>query len=119
MSYAIGNKIKELRINRKINQEKMAELLDTTRQRYSRLENGQSDISYVLIKKIADHLGVPISEITEVEKEGKELVTFFREKNTCEDVVTLVSKIEEILRVFQAHEKLYYQTRERDDYADW
>jgi transcriptional regulator with XRE-family HTH domain len=118
MSYAIGSKIKELRTSYKISQEEMAELLDTTRQRYSRLENGQLDISYVIIKKIADHLGVATSEITKVEQEKKELVTFFREKNTGDDILGSVAKIEEILRVFHAHEKLYHQTRERDAYVD-
>ncbi len=119
MSYAIGNKIKELRTSYKISQEKMAEILETTRQRYSRLENGQVDISYVIIKKIADHLGIAASEITKAEQERNELVTFFREKNTSDDVIGSVGKIEEILRVFHAHEKLYHQTREKDVYVDW
>ena len=118
MSYAIGSRIKELRTIRKIGQEQMAELLETTRQRYARLENGQVDISYVIIKKIAEHLGVAISEITKAEQEKKELVTFFREKSASDDVVDSVRKIEEILRVFHAHEKLYHQTRERDAYVD-
>ena len=118
MSYAIGNKIKDLRTTRKISQEQMAEVLDTTRQRYSRLENGQVDISYVIIKKVADHLGVPISEITSAEEEKKALVTFFREKDLSEDIVGSVSIIEEILRVFHAHGKLYNQMRDRDAYVD-
>lgn len=118
MSYAIGNKIKELRTSRRISQEDMAEFLETSRQRYSRLENGQVDISYLLIKKIAEHLGVATSEITKVEQEKKELVKFFREKGTFDDVVGSVAKIEEILRVFHAHEKLYYQTKEKDAHVD-
>lgn len=118
MSYAIGSKIKELRTSHKISQEEMAELLETTRQRYARLENGQVDISYVIIKKIADRLGVATSEITKVEQEKKELITYFREKNTGDDILGSVAKIEEILRVFHAHEKLYHQTRERDAYVD-
>lgn len=118
MSYAIGSKIKELRTNHKISQEQMAEVLNTTRQRYSRLENGQIDISYVIIKKVADYLGVSITEIISAEKENKELVTFFREKNTGDDVINSVAKIEEILKVFHAHEKLYYQMKVRDEYVD-
>ncbi len=59
-----------------------------------------------------------IFEITKVEQEQKELVTFFREKNTSDGVIGSVAKIEEILRVFHAHEKLYHQTRERDAYVD-
>ena len=118
MSYAIGSRIKELRTNHRISQEQMAELLNTSRQRYARLENGQVDISYVIIKKIADYLGVSTTEITSVEQEDKELVALFREKNTSEDVVDSVAKIQEILRVFQAHEKLYYQMKARGEYVD-
>ncbi|MDD2495811.1 MAG: helix-turn-helix transcriptional regulator [Tissierellia bacterium] len=118
MSYAIGSKIKELRTEHRISQEKMAGVLGTTRQRYSRLENGQVDISYVLIKEIADYFGIPTSDITNVEQENKELVTFFREKSTSEDIVSNVAKIEKILRVFNAHEKLYFQMKARDEYVD-
>lgn len=118
MSYAIGSRIKELRTVRKIGQEQMAELLETTRQRYARLENGQVDISYVIIKKIADYLGVSVKEITSAEQEEKELVAYFREKNTGEEVINSIAKIEEILRVFHAHEKLYYQTKGNDAYVD-
>ncbi|MBS4030254.1 MAG: helix-turn-helix transcriptional regulator [Clostridiales bacterium] len=118
MSYTIGSRIKELRTNHRISQEQMAALLDTTRQRYARLENGQVDISFVMIKKIADYLGVSTAEITSVEQEDKELVAFFREKNTSEDIVDSVVKIQKILRVFQAHEKLYYQMKARDEDVD-
>ena len=71
MSYALGVRIKELRTMRKISQEQMAEALDTTRQRYSRLENGQIDISLVMIKNIAKVHGVAINEITSAEEERK------------------------------------------------
>lgn len=118
MSYALGMRIKELRQIRKISQEQMANVLDMSRQRYSRLENGQVDISYVMIKKIADYLGVPTSEITNAEEEKKELVTLFREKGSREAVIDSVSKIEKILKVFHAHEKLYYQMKEHDDFVD-
>ncbi|SHI53709.1 helix-turn-helix domain-containing protein [Lutispora thermophila] len=118
MSYALGSRIKELRTNHKISQEQMAEVLGTTRQRYSRIENGQVDISFVMIKKIANYLGIPMSQITSAEEEKKELVTFFREKSSSENVLNCVAKIEEILRAFKAHEKLYYQMRMRDGFVD-
>lgn len=118
MSYAIGSRIKELRTKNRISQEEMAELLGTTRQRYSRLENGQIDISYLTIKKIADHLGVLTKEVTDAAHEQKGLVAYFRERDTCSDVIDSVAKIEEILRVFHAHEKLYHQAREKDHHVD-
>jgi transcriptional regulator with XRE-family HTH domain len=118
MSFAIGCRIKELRTNHRVSQEQMAELLSTSRQRYARLENGQVDISYVIIKKVSDYLGVSTTEITSAEQEDIELVAFFREKNTSQDIVDAVAKIQEILRVFQSHEKLYYQMKARDENVD-
>jgi transcriptional regulator with XRE-family HTH domain len=118
MSYAIGLKIKELRCNHNISQEKMAEALGTTRQRYSRLENGQVDISYIEIKKIADFFGIPTKEITSSQEEKKELVTLFRERTDSTEAIKFVAKIEEILKVFHAHEKLYYQMKVCDDADD-
>lgn len=115
MSYALGSRIKELRTNRKISQEQMADVLGTSRQRYSRIENGQIDISFVMIKGIAEYLGVPTSEITCAEEEKKKLTTYFREKSSNKNVMDSVAKIEEMLEVFNAHEKLYYQMRVRND----
>jgi len=118
MSYAIGSGIKELRLKSGISQEQMADLLNTTRQRYSRLENGQVDITYVMIKKIAEYLGVSTLEITSAEEEKKELVVLFREKSDTQEVLPLISKIEEILKVSHAHEKLYYQMKECGNIED-
>jgi len=114
MSYAIGSRIKELRTNHRISQEQMAEFLNTSRQRYARLENGQVDISYVIIKKIADYLGVSTAEITDAEQDNRELVTFFRERKSGEDIISAVAVIQGILEMFHAHEKLYYQMKARD-----
>lgn len=118
MSYALGMRIKELRSEHKIGQEKMAEVLGTSRQRYSRLENGQIDISFVEIKKIADYLGIPTTKITEAQEEKKGLVALFREKTNSQAAIDSVAKIEEILKVFHAHEKLYYQMKVRDGIED-
>ncbi|MGF7185290.1 transcriptional regulator with XRE-family HTH domain [Desulfitispora alkaliphila] len=118
MSYALGMRIKELRQEHKISQEQMANVLETTRQRYSRIENGQVDISFMMIKKAADYLGVSTSDITSAEEEKKELVTLFREKDSGEDVINSVEKIQEILKVFHAHEKLYHQMKVRGGFED-
>jgi transcriptional regulator with XRE-family HTH domain len=118
MNYAIGVRIKELRTKHQVSQEQMAEALCMTRQRYARLEKGQVDISYLLIKKIADYMGIPIREITSVEQENRELVTYFREKDSFSDVLDSVAKVQEILHCFHAHEKLYNKIREREESVD-
>lgn len=118
VSYALGMRIKELRSERKIGQEKMAEVLGTTRQRYSRLESGQVEISFVEIKKIADFLGISTAKITSAQEEKKELIALFREKSDSAEAVESVAKLAEILKVFHAHERLYYQMKVRDGIED-
>lgn len=114
MSYAIGARIKELRLERKISQEEIADILETTRQRIARIESGQIDISYDLLKRVADYFGISINEITKVAEERKGLTAMFREKSDSPMAIAAIEKIEEILKVFHAHEKLYYQMKERD-----
>ena len=114
MSFALGMRIKELRNEKRISQEAMAEVLATTRQRYARIESGQADLSFVMIKKIAEFLGVSTKAITSAEEEKKGLVAMFRDKNHGDNTIAYVSKIEEILQVFHAHEKLYFQMKERN-----
>ena len=114
MSYALGCRIRELRVKSGISQESIAEHLEMSRQRYARLEKGQIDISYVMIQKIAGLLGVTTKDITSVLQESKELVTLFREKNNCDDALKAVEKVQHILEVFYAHEKLYYQMKEKE-----
>ena len=114
MSYALGNRIKELRIEKKISQEEVASAIDTTRQRYSRIEKGQIDISFRMIQEIAKVLGISTKDITNVVDEKKGLTALFREKNESKEAIESVRKIEEILKVFNAHEKLYHQMRKDD-----
>lgn len=52
----IGMRIKELRINKKISQEKLAELADLDRTYINSVENGRRNISIENIEKIAKAL---------------------------------------------------------------
>ena len=113
MSYAIGARIKELRLEHRMSQDDIAAALGTTRQRISRIENGQVDVSYVLLKQLADCLGVSVNEITKAAEESKGLTALFREKSGSPEAIAAIQKIEEILKVFSAHEKLYEQMKEQ------
>ena len=115
MSYALGARIREFRDAQKISQETLADHLGTTRQRYARMESGQIEMSFQTIKKVADFLGVKMSEITSAVEEHKGLTTLSREKTVNPKVLEAVAKIENILTVFHSHEKLYYQMKVQDD----
>ena len=114
MSYAIGKRINEIRTERKVSQEEIASVLGISRQRLARIENGQSDISYAMIKSFADFMAVPVSSITAAAEEV-DLQMYFRDVENATDVNESIDKIVDILKTFRAHEKLYYRMRGKAD----
>ena len=60
-----GMAIKQLRISQKISQEKFALKIEMDRTYYASVEAGKRNISVKNIKKIADGLGISISELFE------------------------------------------------------
>ena len=113
MSYAIGKKINEIRTQKKVSQEEIAAFLDISRQRFARIENGQSDIPYNMLQKVAEYLGVPVSDITSA-NEDIDLKLYFRDFENSENIDSSVEKIEDIIKTFHAHEKLYYRMKVKD-----
>lgn len=62
----LGKRIRELRTNKTgLSQEKFALKIDMDRTYYASVEAGKRNISIVNIKKIADGLGVTLSELFE------------------------------------------------------
>lgn len=59
----LGNRIKELRNMNNISQEKFALKIGLDRTYFSSVENGKRNISIINLKKIADGLGVSLSEL--------------------------------------------------------
>lgn len=64
----IGMRIKELRGNKKISQEKLAEIADLDRTYVNSVENGKRNISIENIEKIAEALDVSIQEFFKDQK---------------------------------------------------
>ena len=112
MSYNIGNKINEFRVQKKISQDEIASFLGMSRQRFARIENGQIDVSYSTLQKIADYMAVSISEITAADEQG-DLSILFREVDNTEEIHSYIDKINDIIKTFHAHEKLYYRMKEK------
>ena len=59
----LGPKIKELRIKTGDSQEKFALKINMDRTYYASVESGKRNISIINIKKIADGLGVSLSDL--------------------------------------------------------
>ena len=58
-----GNRLKQLRTNTGLSQEKFALSIGMYRTYYSSVESGKRNVSLCNIKKIADGLGISISEL--------------------------------------------------------
>lgn len=63
------NNIKELRKNRKLRQEDLAEKLGVTRQTIIAIENNKYDPTLELAMKISEFFGVSVNEIFHLEKQ--------------------------------------------------
>ena len=61
----LGERIKELRKKTGLSQEKFALKIDMDRTYFATVESGRRNISLINIQKIADGLGVSISELFE------------------------------------------------------
>ena len=113
MSYELGMNIRQIRESKNISQENVAKALNIEGQRYVRMEDGTLEISYKDLFVVADFLGTTVERITDALVEKRSLFDMFKEQGGSEKSFEAVEKIEEILRVFYAHEKLYRRMRDK------
>lgn len=59
----VGNRIRELRQQTGLSQEKFALKIGMDRTYFASVENGKRNISIVNLEKIANGLGIPLSEL--------------------------------------------------------
>ena len=68
----LKNRLEELRKQRGIRQEELAEALEVSRQTIGSLENGRYNPSILLASKISRYFGLPIEEIFLYEEEPEQ-----------------------------------------------
>lgn len=66
----LGEKIKQLRKNKKISQEELANMLKINRNFLSRIETGKSEPTSSILKKIAVIFKVDLNSLLEVDEDG-------------------------------------------------
>lgn len=59
-----GQKLRNLRIQRNMSQQKLADELDISQSAIAAYETGEREPSFAVIQKIADYFGVPASTLT-------------------------------------------------------
>ena len=67
-----GARIRELRLEKGLSQEKFALLIELDRTYYASVESGKRNISLINIKKIADGLEISVSDLFRGLNDGKE-----------------------------------------------
>lgn len=96
MRSLIGKRISELRKTKEVSQEELAEGIGISRQRLDRMEKGEIDISYEVIRDIAMYLQINPKRITDA----------------CKTLATSGSEeIDEMLSFFYANKSLYNRTK--------
>lgn len=63
----VANRIKELRLKNNLSQQELAALLDYEKSNMSRLESGNVDAKISTYYKVAQALGITLSELLDVE----------------------------------------------------
>lgn len=110
MDYKIIEKLKELRKNKKITQEQLAEQLDISRSKVSSWETNRRDMSITEAIKLANIYEVSLDNLFEINKITEEEYVkisdkFFKSKNiTLEEKVRIIELLRECLKKYNVDE---------------
>ncbi len=109
--FEIGKKIKAIRQEKGLSQlavvEKLIEQdINMSRETLSKIENNNRSISALELKALCNVLNVDIGDFFD-EEESDDLVTFFRERNFSKNILKEISKLQEMVKIFINHEKIY------------
>jgi len=88
----IGNNIKELRKSKGVTQQQIADLINMHRSNYSKVENGQREISISALNKIAKYFNVSIDDIINNNEVPEEINV---ENKPLLEKVKLIEELEE------------------------
>ena len=107
----LGRKIRALREKRGLSQLKVVERLEDygikmSRETLSKIENNSRSISAVELKALSRVLNVDMNDFFE-EEEAEDMVAFFRRRNFSRKSLEEIAKLQEMVKVFIKHEKLY------------
>ena len=88
----IGQNLKKLREDKGYTQQQMADLMHTHRTGYSKMENGQQDISVDALVSVATHFGITVDDIINMKNEiPKEVI--LEDKSNAEQL-KLIQELE-------------------------
>ena len=89
------NRIKELRKQKKVTQEEVAEAIGVTRRGFQKWENGESQITLKNASQLADYFGVPLTYLLNQEEEWEKLQKLHQKLPTVKEFDELHFKKQE------------------------
>lgn len=109
--HQLGKKIKEIRVEMGLSQsavvEKLAEQnINMSRETLSKIENNSRSISAIELNALCNVFNVDIGDFFH-EEESEDLITFFRKRNFSQNTLEEISQLQEMVKVFINHEKIY------------
>ncbi len=108
MNEKLGSRIRALRSARNFTQEQLADQIGISRQKYARIESGVSSITFDILSKIAEVLGVTVGDITRVLDETP--AVSYRAGGENESS----KKIFDMLDLFYANKHMYDKLQHRN-----
>ena len=115
MDYGIGKRIRSFREDKGLSQLKLAEALEErgikmSRETLSKIENNSRSVYAIELKALSKVLDVDINDFFH-EEEAEDMVTFFRKRNFSNKALEEISKLQEMVKVFLKHERMYKEGR--------
>lgn len=101
MNEKLGGRIRELRSAKNFTQEQIADQIGISRQKYARIENGVSSITFDILSKVANVLDVTVGDITKILDESQ--TVSYRSGEESEST----KKIFDMLDLFYANKHMY------------
>lgn len=104
-------RLKQLRTENDVNQSDVAELLDVTRQAYSRYERGERELGYDMLCKLADYFNVSVDYLIGHETKKSPIM----ERPLSDLAETFIQKYSDLFseKSFHAYAELYRYMDER------
>ena len=109
MHKQIGNRIKELRKDKSLSQEQVAEKIGISKQQYTCIENGNGYISLKNLVKIADVFGITVKDITDVLEQKSSLN--YNPEEQKQSTINMLNMID----LFYANKNLYEKIKEQNN----
>ena len=102
---ALGEKLRQLRLESKMSQGAVAEALHVSRQKYIRLEKGENDPSLVELNRLALIFHTTVSGLLAEEEEEQEVVSFYRAADDSQEISYINDMIDMFFKNKRVHSR--------------